>query len=109
MSHGDKVESMPKGFEKIAFSENSPYAAIANEDAKIYAFQFHPEVYHSEQGSKLLKNFAKHICGCESTWNMGSFAPFVVFFAQRPTFFGNGVIHEMNFRIAIFNITMLRK
>ena len=66
MSHGDKVESMPKGFLKIAFSENSPYAAIANEDAKIYAFQFHPEVYHSEQGSKLLKNFAKHICGCES-------------------------------------------
>jgi GMP synthase (glutamine-hydrolysing) len=36
--------------------------------------QFHPEVYHSEQGSKLLKNFAKYICGCESTWNMGSFA-----------------------------------
>ena len=74
MSHGDKVESLPNGFEKIGFSENSPYAAIADEKRDIYAFQFHPEVYHSVQGTKLLKNFAKYICGCESTWNMGSFA-----------------------------------
>ncbi len=74
MSHGDRVERLPEGFDKIAYSENSPYAAIADEKRKIYAFQFHPEVYHSEYGSKLLKNFAKYICGCESTWNMGSFA-----------------------------------
>ncbi|MDD3343719.1 MAG: glutamine-hydrolyzing GMP synthase, partial [Sulfurospirillaceae bacterium] len=74
MSHGDKVDTLPSGFEKIAFSENSPYAGIADEKRNIYAFQFHPEVYHSEQGTKLLKNFAKYICGCESTWNMGSFA-----------------------------------
>lgn len=74
MSHGDRVETLPSGFEKIGFSENSPYAAIADETRNMYAFQFHPEVFHSEQGSKLLKNFAKYICGCESTWNMGSFA-----------------------------------
>ena len=74
MSHGDRVESIPSGFEKIAISENSPFAAIADTNRNIYAFQFHPEVYHSECGSKLLKNFAKYICGCESTWNMGSFA-----------------------------------
>ena len=74
MSHGDRVENIPAGFEKIAISENSPYAAIADTNRNIYAFQFHPEVYHSECGSKLLKNFAKYICGCESTWNMGSFA-----------------------------------
>jgi GMP synthase (glutamine-hydrolysing) len=74
MSHGDKALSIPQGFEVIATSENSPFAAISNEDAKIYAFQFHPEVHHSTEGVKLLKNFAKHICGCESTWNMGSFA-----------------------------------
>jgi len=74
MSHGDKVDTLPNGFDKIAYSENSPYAAIADESRHIYAFQFHPEVYHSEQGTKLLKNFAKYICGCESTWNMGSFA-----------------------------------
>ncbi|WP_375724077.1 glutamine-hydrolyzing GMP synthase [Arcobacter sp. KX21116] len=74
MSHGDRVETIPEGFEKIATSENSPYAAIADLDRLVYAFQFHPEVYHSEQGAKLLKNFAKYICNCESTWNMGSFA-----------------------------------
>jgi GMP synthase (glutamine-hydrolysing) len=74
MSHGDKVDKLAAGFEIIGTSENSPYAAIANEVEKIYAIQFHPEVYHSEQGSKILKNFAKYICACESTWNMGSFA-----------------------------------
>ena len=74
MSHGDKVDQLADGFEVIGTSENSPFAAIANQDERIYAFQFHPEVYHSEQGSKILKNFAKYICGCESTWNMGSFA-----------------------------------
>jgi GMP synthase (glutamine-hydrolysing) len=74
MSHGDKVDALPQGFEKIAHSANSPYAAIADKVRGVYAFQFHPEVYHTEQGSKLLKNFAKHVCECESTWNMGSFA-----------------------------------
>lgn len=74
MSHGDKVDQLADGFEVIGTSENSPFAAIANLEERIYAFQFHPEVYHSEQGAKILKNFAKHICGCESTWNMGSFA-----------------------------------
>jgi GMP synthase (glutamine-hydrolysing) len=74
MSHGDKVENLPEGFNKIAFSDNSPYAAIADEEKKVYAFQFHPEVFHSQYGTKLLKNFAKYICDCESTWNMGSFA-----------------------------------
>jgi len=74
MSHGDRAEKIPEGFEVIGTSENSPYAAIANEAMKIYAFQFHPEVHHSVEGTKLLKNFAKHICGCSSTWNMGGFA-----------------------------------
>jgi len=74
MSHGDKVDELASGFEVIGTSENSPFAAIANEADNIYAFQFHPEVYHSEQGSKILKNFAKYICDCESTWNMGGFA-----------------------------------
>jgi len=74
MSHGDRVEKIPEGFEVIGTSENSPYAAIANVEKKLYAFQFHPEVHHSVEGTKLLKNFAKHICGCDSTWNMGSFA-----------------------------------
>jgi GMP synthase (glutamine-hydrolysing) len=74
MSHGDRAERIPEGFEVIGTSENSPYASIANVDKKIYAFQFHPEVHHTVEGTKLLKNFAKYICGCESTWNMGGFA-----------------------------------
>jgi len=74
MSHGDRAERLPDGFEVIGTSENSPYAGIANEEKNIYAFQFHPEVHHTAEGTKLLKNFAKYICGCDSTWNMGSFA-----------------------------------
>lgn len=74
MSHGDRVELLPEGFTQIAWSENSKYAAIGDDQRKIYALQFHPEVYHSLEGSRILKNFAKYICGCESTWNMGSFA-----------------------------------
>jgi len=73
MSHGDRVESLPADFKVIGTSENSPYAVIANDDKKIYAFQFHPEVTHTTQGALLLKNFAK-ICNCESSWNMGNFA-----------------------------------
>ncbi|CZE47947.1 glutamine-hydrolyzing GMP synthase [Campylobacter geochelonis] len=74
MSHSDKVENLPAGFEVIADSENSEFCVFGDEKRKIYALQFHPEVAHSEFGDKILKNFAKYICGCESTWNMGSFA-----------------------------------
>jgi len=74
MSHGDKAERLPEGFEIVGTSENSPYAAIADDTRKVYAFQFHPEVHHTVEGTAMLKNFAKNICGCDSTWNMGSFA-----------------------------------
>ncbi|HDX6329163.1 glutamine-hydrolyzing GMP synthase [Campylobacter fetus] len=73
MSHSDKVNELPQGFEVLANSENSEFCVFANLDKKLYALQFHPEVAHSEFGDTMLKNFAK-ICGCESTWNMGSFA-----------------------------------
>ena len=74
MSHSDRVEKLPNGFERIAHSSNSPYAGIANEEKNIYALQFHPEVSHTKVGVTILRNFAKYICGCETTWNMGSFA-----------------------------------
>ena len=74
MSHADKVERVPYGFVRIAHTNNSSYAAIANEEKKIYALQFHPEVSHSEEGSKILKNFARVICGIEDKWDMGHFA-----------------------------------
>lgn len=73
MSHSDKVNELPSGFEVIAKSQNSEFCVFGDFERKIYAMQFHPEVAHSEFGSVMLKNFAK-ICGCESTWNMGSFA-----------------------------------
>lgn len=74
MSHSDRLESLPEGFEVVATSENSPFCVYASEEKKMYALQFHPEVQHSEFGKDILKNFAKYICKCESVWNMGSFA-----------------------------------
>ncbi len=74
MSHADRVDMLPDGFERIAYSDNSPYAAIYDKRREIYALQFHPEVHHSEYGTTILKNFAQKICGCEASWNMGSFA-----------------------------------
>ncbi len=74
MSHGDKVVKLPQGFVRIAYTDNSPYAAIANEERKIYALQFHPEVSHSEEGTKILENFAREICGVKEKWDMGHFA-----------------------------------
>ncbi|MRI82922.1 MAG: GMP synthase (glutamine-hydrolyzing) [Nitratiruptor sp.] len=74
MSHGDKVERLPSGFVQIAHTDNSPYAAIANEERGIYALQFHPEVAHSQEGGQILENFARRICGVTSRWDMGHFA-----------------------------------
>lgn len=73
MSHGDKVNLMPKNFEVIATSENSPCAAIVNKNLKIYGVQFHPEVAHSLEGNKYLFNFAYNICKCPNNWNMHDF------------------------------------
>ena len=73
MSHGDKVESVPENFKIIAESDNCPIAVISNEDKKIYGVQFHPEVVHTPDGSKILKNFAIKICDCEPDWKMSMF------------------------------------
>lgn len=73
MSHSDKVDVLPEGFAPIATSENSPYAAIANEEKRVYAMQFHPEVQHSEEGYLMLRNFARTICGVTEKWKMEHF------------------------------------
>lgn len=73
MSHGDKITEMPQGFVRLAHTENSPYAAIADREKKIYALQFHPEVVHTEEGKTILHNFVFKICGCLPTWDMHSF------------------------------------
>ena len=73
MSHGDRIESMPPGFHAIGHTENSPVAAMADPRRKLYAIQFHPEVAHTPQGRAILDQFVHTICGCSSTWTMGSF------------------------------------
>lgn len=73
MSHGDKVTALPKGFNVIATSDNSEYAAVADEKKKLYGVQFHPEVRHTEFGMTFLTNFVKNICTCAGSWTMESF------------------------------------
>jgi len=73
MSHADKIIEMPHGFIRLAHTENSSYAAIADRNKKIYALQFHPEVVHTQGGKKILHNFVFKICGCSPTWDMHSF------------------------------------
>jgi GMP synthase (glutamine-hydrolysing) len=68
MSHGDRVESLPTGFTAIASSRNSPLAAMADFDRKIYGLQFHPEVTHTEHGLEIIRRFVLDICGCKPTW-----------------------------------------
>jgi GMP synthase (glutamine-hydrolysing) len=73
MSHGDSVSSLPDGFELLAHTANTPCAAIAHHDSKLYGVQFHPEVVHSQGGQALIRNFVYHICQCEPTWTTAAF------------------------------------
>jgi GMP synthase (glutamine-hydrolysing) len=75
MSHGDRIERMPPGFRSIAHTGNSPIAAMKRGDHKrrIYCLQFHPEVAHTPEGTKILRNFVYEICGCKPTWTMQSY------------------------------------
>jgi GMP synthase (glutamine-hydrolysing) len=75
MSHGDRIDRMPKGFRAIAHTANAPIAAmkLVGGQRRIYCLQFHPEVAHTERGWKLLQNFAYNICGCRPTWTMSSY------------------------------------
>ncbi len=73
MSHGDRIEKLPKGFSVIARTSNSPVAAMADAQRHFYALQFHPEVVHTVEGTRILHNFVYTICGCRPTWEMSSF------------------------------------
>ncbi|OGO91835.1 MAG: glutamine-hydrolyzing GMP synthase [Coxiella sp. RIFCSPHIGHO2_12_FULL_44_14] len=68
MSHGDIVTELPAGFQVIASTPHSPYAGIADVKRRLYGLQFHPEVTHTPQGMRILTQFVKTLCGCESTW-----------------------------------------
>ncbi|CAA7624738.1 GMP synthetase (glutamine aminotransferase) [Magnetospirillum sp. LM-5] len=73
MSHGDRVTRLPEGFRVVGTSDGAPYAAIANDERRIYAVQFHPEVVHTPHGAQLLKNFTHGVCGCSGDWTMAAF------------------------------------
>lgn len=73
MSHFDYISEAAPGFEIVAHTANCPVAAAQNTDRKLYAIQFHPEVLHTVEGSKMLGNFVKNVCGCSGDWRMDSF------------------------------------
>jgi GMP synthase (glutamine-hydrolysing) len=68
MSHGDRVISLPEGFERIALTDNTPIAGMADETRRFYGLQFHPEVTHTRQGTRILERFVHQVCGCEALW-----------------------------------------
>ena len=70
MSHGDKVVELPPGFKLMASTEACPIAGMADESRRFYGVQFHPEVTHTRQDTKLLHRFVREICGCRGDWNM---------------------------------------
>jgi len=73
MSHGDRVEVVPEGFQITAVSDNSPYAALRHQHKPLVAVQFHPEVAHTLIGTDILRNFIFGICNCKPEWTMHSF------------------------------------
>jgi len=73
MSHGDIVHSLPEQFQPLARTENCPLAAVRHSEHRFYGVQFHPEVSHTPHGGQILRNFLYEICGCQGTWQVGSF------------------------------------
>ncbi len=78
MSHSDRVEVLPNGFEVIAESENSPYAAIRSVDNRFYGVQFHPEVVHTQFGKEILKNFLLEVANLSPNWTMKNVAQKII-------------------------------
>jgi GMP synthase (glutamine-hydrolysing) len=73
MSHGDRVTAIPEGFQAIAISKGAPFAAIADENRRLYGVQFHPEVAHTPRGALILRNFTHRIAGLSGDWTMARF------------------------------------
>ena len=72
-SHGDRVITLPRGFAAIGSTENSEYAVIEDAKRNFYGIQFHPEVFHSERGVDVIKNFLIGVCGAKQDWSMRDF------------------------------------
>jgi GMP synthase (glutamine-hydrolysing) len=78
MSHGDRVEALPAGFEPVASTGNAPFAAVQDARRRIYGVQFHPEVVHTPKGAELLRNFALGVCGVSGSWSMRAYVDVAV-------------------------------
>ena len=74
MSHGDQVVSVSQEFVPLAMTATCPIAAVRHNRRSIFGLQFHPEVTHTPQGSKILENFLTKICRCGGSWRLGEFA-----------------------------------
>ncbi len=74
MSHGDQVSQVSQDFQPLAATDTCPYAAVKHRQLPIFGLQFHPEVTHTPNGSQILANFLKNVCGCSGTWKLGDFA-----------------------------------
>lgn len=68
MSHGDRVEALPDGFDIVGVSENAPIAAMASKAKNCFGIQFHPEVTHTLQGAQIIERFVLKVCGCDGLW-----------------------------------------
>ena len=73
MSHGDRIDALPPGFSVIAATPSAPFAAIADDQRRIYGVQFHPEVVHTPTGAGLISNFVRRICNASGDWSMAAF------------------------------------
>jgi len=73
MSHGDRIEALPPGFEVLACSANSPVAAMGDLARGLYGLQFHPEVVHTDRGQEILRRFAVEVCSCTPDWTPAAF------------------------------------
>jgi GMP synthase (glutamine-hydrolysing) len=74
MSHGDSIAQLPPGFAGTAVTDNTPFAAMADDQRRFYGLQFHPEVVHTSKGKQILHNFLFQVCGCKRSWTMKGFA-----------------------------------
>ena len=73
MSHFDYISKAAPDFRIIAHTADCPVAAAENQERNLYAIQFHPEVLHTQEGTKMLYNFVRNVCGCSGTWKMDAF------------------------------------
>src|SRR5262249_32979712 len=73
MSHGDHVDSISGDFVSLAATETCPIAAVRHRTSPIYGLQFHPEVTHTVDGQRILRNFVTEICGCRGLWKLSAF------------------------------------